>query len=600
NNQNGYVGYRNFRQQGNYQDRPPYNAGANQNHDQNHNSRPASPAQDQKPKHPPAGIYQPPHCNPGNYETAPGNRQNQYLNNTYTGQQHQNENNVSELDKKLSQIITRLDDHDSQFKAQALLNQEQIASGQRTEQAVNHISSMLASGRPFGQLPSQTEPNPRKEQAKMVSVQEPTNSSTNASSNLCRTNESPKEAPKEAPKEYDPPLALYYVKPPFPRALLPNARIETGMWGGKEGYPAARSKKPSSPYPAKCFDPGSFTLPLVINDVKIEHSLVDLGTSVNVMPMSLFEKLNLGELAPTSMQLVFADRSLKTPRGEIKDVVTKCGPFTFLADYVIIDTSKDDSTILIGRPFMATTCMQINVPNGSLTLRVGKDTITFRLKDGMKYTPLNEESHCLAVETVELTPVNSVTDVSSSVPRSIVVSCAEQITKQNPKPSAPKQPKKKELKASSSPPSKEPSRSQRRKQKKTTQMVWRPVVPPPSTKPAAPPIRPELPAPEQVLKEKPKASPKEILMITDPGDIKPEDKEKTKPRTLIPSIVFLVEDDPSTELFGTFKIIDHLPDGRTKLIHANGKKFMLAGDAPKLYFMNSDASIKENMSWDVS
>ena len=128
----------------------------------------------------------------------------------------------------------------------------------------------------------------------MVSVQEPTNSSTNTSSNLCRTDEAPqkKEAPKEAPKEYDPPLALYYAKPPFPRALLPNARIETGMWGNKEGYSAARSKKPSSPYPAKCSDPGSFTLPLVINDVKIERSLVDLGASVNVMPMSLFEKLN--------------------------------------------------------------------------------------------------------------------------------------------------------------------------------------------------------------------------------------------------------------------------------------------------------------------
>ncbi|CAN1148016.1 hypothetical protein LINPERHAP2_LOCUS16208 [Linum perenne] len=101
----------------------------------------------------------------------------------------------------------------------------------------------------------------------------------------------------------------------------------------------------------------------------------------------------------------------------------------FLADFVIIDTSKDDSTILIGRPFMATTGMQINVPNGSLTLRVGKETITFRLKDGMKYTPKSEEFHCLAVETVELTPINSVTDVSSSVPRSIADAGAGRVIK---------------------------------------------------------------------------------------------------------------------------------------------------------------------------
>ena len=184
----------------------------------------------------------------------------------------------------------------------------------------------------------------------MVTVQKFTSLSADASSVPRRITESPekKEAQKVAPEEDDPPLAPYVVKPPFPRALLLNARIETGMKGNKEGYPDARSKKPSSPYPAKCSDPGSFTLPLVINDVEIERYLVDLGASVNVMPMSLYEKLNLGELEPPRMQLVFADRSLKTPRGEIKDIVTKCGPFTFLADFVIIDTSKDDSTILIG------------------------------------------------------------------------------------------------------------------------------------------------------------------------------------------------------------------------------------------------------------
>ncbi|CAN1190239.1 hypothetical protein LINPERHAP2_LOCUS40365, partial [Linum perenne] len=102
------------------------------------------------------------------------------------------------------------------------------------------------------------------------------------------------------------------------------------MWGRKEERFAVRSKKSSSPYPTKCPDPGSFTLPLIINNIEVERRLVDLGASINVMPMILFKKLNIGELKPTRTQLVFADRSLKTPRGEIKDVVTRCGPFTFL------------------------------------------------------------------------------------------------------------------------------------------------------------------------------------------------------------------------------------------------------------------------------
>ncbi|CAN1140980.1 hypothetical protein LINPERPRIM_LOCUS25180, partial [Linum perenne] len=311
------------------------------------------------------------------------------------------------------------------------------------------------------------------------------------------------------------------------------------------------------------------------------------------------EKLNLGELEPPSVQLVFADRSFKTPKGEIKDVVTKCGPFTFLADYVIMDTGTDDSTILIGRPFMATTGMNINVPNGSLTLRIGKETKTFHLKDNMKHDSRNEESHCLAVETVELTPVNSVTNVSSSVSRPVVAAGTKQVMKKKPEASVQKPPKtkkKKEMQASSKP----PSRPRGKNKKTKPEMVWRPKIQPSSTEPAAPPIRSEKPAPEQVWREKPKASPKEVLTITNPGDTKPKIEEKKKPTVLIPSIVTLEKDDLSRELFGPFKVVDHLPDGRTKLVHANGKKFILAGETPKLYFRNSDASIKENLSWDVS
>ena len=156
--------------------------------------------------------------------------------------------------------------------------------------------------------------------------------------------------------------------------------------------------------------------------------------------------------------------------------------------------------------------------------------------------------------------------------------------------------KKKELQASSKP----PSRPRGKNKKTKTQMVWRPKIPPSSTEPTAPPFRSEKPAPEQVWREKSKASPKEVLTITDPGDTKPEMKEKKKPTVLIPSIVTLKKDDLSRELFGPFKFVDHLPDGRTKLLHANGKRFTLTGEVPKLYFMNSDASVKENLSWDVS
>ena len=81
----------------------------------------------------------------------------------------------------------------------------------------------------------------------MVTARKLPNLIVDACSVLRRIAETPKEEEEQepAPKEDDPPLAPYVVKPPFPRALLPNARIETGMKGNKEGYPDARIKKPS-------------------------------------------------------------------------------------------------------------------------------------------------------------------------------------------------------------------------------------------------------------------------------------------------------------------------------------------------------------------
>jgi len=47
--------------------------------------------------------------------------------------------------------------------------------------------------------------------------------------------------------------------------------------------------------PQKCGDPGSFTIPCAIGNVRFEKSLCDSGASTNLMPLSIFKKLE-GEL----------------------------------------------------------------------------------------------------------------------------------------------------------------------------------------------------------------------------------------------------------------------------------------------------------------
>ncbi|XP_052295857.1 uncharacterized protein LOC107177788 [Citrus sinensis] len=67
-------------------------------------------------------------------------------------------------------------------------------------------------------------------------------------------------------------------------------------------------------------DPGRPTISCTIGDHKIGHALLDLGASFNLLPYSVYQQLNLGELKPTSTTLLLANRSIKVPRGIIEDV----------------------------------------------------------------------------------------------------------------------------------------------------------------------------------------------------------------------------------------------------------------------------------------
>ncbi|XP_042035058.1 uncharacterized protein LOC121781375 [Salvia splendens] len=62
--------------------------------------------------------------------------------------------------------------------------------------------------------------------------------------------------------------------------------------------------------PAKLKDPGSFTVDCLIGGYKVENALCDLGASINLMPLSVFKKMNIGTLKPTSATLQMADRQI--------------------------------------------------------------------------------------------------------------------------------------------------------------------------------------------------------------------------------------------------------------------------------------------------
>ncbi|XP_063946059.1 uncharacterized protein LOC135151507 [Daucus carota subsp. sativus] len=107
--------------------------------------------------------------------------------------------------------------------------------------------------------------------------------------------------------------------------------------------------------PTKMKDPGSFTIPCTIGDSYCGMALCDLGASINLMPMSVFRKLGIGEVRPTTVTLQLADRSLAHPEGKIEDVLVKVDKFIFPADFIVLDYEADrEVPIILGRPFLAT------------------------------------------------------------------------------------------------------------------------------------------------------------------------------------------------------------------------------------------------------
>ncbi|GKA43711.1 reverse transcriptase domain-containing protein, partial [Tanacetum coccineum] len=92
-------------------------------------------------------------------------------------------------------------------------------------------------------------------------------------------------------------------------------------------------------------------------------ALADLGASINLMPLSVWKKLSLPELTPTCMTLELADRSI---------------------------TNRSTGRALI------------DVYEGELTLRVGKEAITFNLDQTSRYSSNYDDMTANRIDVIEM------------------------------------------------------------------------------------------------------------------------------------------------------------------------------------------------------
>ncbi|XP_070032129.1 uncharacterized protein [Nicotiana tomentosiformis] len=129
-------------------------------------------------------------------------------------------------------------------------------------------------------------------------------------------------------------------------------------------------------------DPGSFTIPCSVGTIHFDKSLCDSGASINLMPLSIYRKMEneIGEIRSAPISLQLADQMTIIPEGIMEDVLVQVDKFVFPVDFIVVNMEENKEVpLILGRPFLATDRAILDIHERKLKLRVGEETVTFEM-----------------------------------------------------------------------------------------------------------------------------------------------------------------------------------------------------------------------------
>ncbi|XP_024010313.1 uncharacterized protein LOC112085339 [Eutrema salsugineum] len=144
---------------------------------------------------------------------------------------------------------------------------------------------------------------------------------------------------------------------------IPHEMSSEEAW---ENRPLARSTPPPLKKLNKIEDPGKFAVPCSISGVEFKESLVDSGSSVNLMSKLVAERLGIVDtcIRHLQMTLAFANSSTTTSYDTIPDLLFKIGDGLVPTDFQVVEMIEgSEMPLILGRPFMATVGAIIDMPS---------------------------------------------------------------------------------------------------------------------------------------------------------------------------------------------------------------------------------------------
>ncbi|XP_021770244.1 uncharacterized protein LOC110734402 [Chenopodium quinoa] len=126
----------------------------------------------------------------------------------------------------------------------------------------------------------------------------------------------------------------------------------------------------------------------------------------------------VGEMKPTRISIQLADSSVRLPMGILEDVPVQVGRVFVTCDFVVMEMEEDNKVpLILGRPFLNTAGVVIDMKQGKLTLNVGDEKISFSFSQAMR-KPMYEDINridTLDREVEELKMMNNSKDTLQAI-----------------------------------------------------------------------------------------------------------------------------------------------------------------------------------------
>ncbi|XP_070010827.1 uncharacterized protein [Nicotiana sylvestris] len=120
----------------------------------------------------------------------------------------------------------------------------------------------------------------------------------------------------------------------------------------REHYNAISRNKLSQ----KCGDSGSFTIPCSLDTINFDKSLCYSSGSINLMPLSIYRKLEneIEEIRSAPISLQLADQKTLIPEWIVEDVLVWVDKFVFPIYFIVVKMEENKEVpLILGRPFLA-------------------------------------------------------------------------------------------------------------------------------------------------------------------------------------------------------------------------------------------------------